>query len=308
MSANAASPWNPPKARLAAEDSGEAIYAGFWRRFSAYWLDAVLVNVVSFAITFSLVTMQPGFDLAATLLGIVLSWLYYALMHSSRPQATLGKMAFGIKVTDLEGERISFLRATGRHFAAWVSAILLLIGFLMAAFTERKQALHDQMAGTLVVRKDATPEEAVAGSGTMKITWGVWVMIVLLGPLPMWAGVIAGISVPAYQDYLWRSKMVEVVAVGNAATSAVQEFHAKNGRLPATLEEAGFTQPDSLYVGATRLAVQGPKVVVGVAPRGMPASVGEGEVLFTADAAKPVTWTCSPGGIKPRFLPAQCRA
>ncbi|QJR09948.1 hypothetical protein DSM104443_00999 [Usitatibacter rugosus] len=308
MSTTTASPWNPPKARLAAEDSGEAIYAGFWRRFSAYWLDAVLVNVISFAITFGLVTMKPGFDLLATLVGIALAWLYYSLMHSSSRQATLGKMAFGIKVTDLEGERISFLRATGRHFAAWVSAVLLLVGFVMAAFTERKQALHDMMASTLVVRKDASPEEAAAGSGTMKLTWGVWVMIVLLGPLPMWGGIVAAISIPAYQDYLSRSKMVEVVATGNAAKSAVQQFHAKNGKLPATLEEAGFVQPMSPNVGATRLSVQGPKVVIGVMPRGMPPSVGEGEVLFTADAANPVTWTCSPGGIKSRFLPPNCRS
>ena len=308
MSTTPASPWNPPKARLAAEDTGETIYAGFWRRFSAYWFDAVIVNIVSFALTYSLVTVKPGFDLVATLIGIVLSWLYFALMVSSSNQGTLGKMAFGIKVTGLDGERISFLRATGRHFAEWVSAVLLLIGFVMAAFTERKQALHDIMAGTLVVRKDATPEEAMAGSGTMKITWGVWVMIVLLGPLPMWIGIVAAISVPAYQDYSARAYMTEVVAAGQSAKSTVQEFHAKNGKLPATLEEAGFVQPDSPHVGATRLSVEGPKVVVGVTARGMPATVGQGEVLFTADAANPVTWRCSSGGIKPKFLPAACRS
>ncbi|MFY9676334.1 MAG: RDD family protein, partial [Terriglobales bacterium] len=78
------------------------------------------------------------------------SWLYEALMESSSYQATLGKMIFGMKVTDLYGNRISFARATGRHFAKIVSGLLLCIGFIMVGLTERKQGLHDMMAGTLV--------------------------------------------------------------------------------------------------------------------------------------------------------------
>ena len=80
-------------------------------------------------------------------------WLYYTLMESSRFQGTLGKMAVQIKVTDLDGNRISFGQATGRHFGKFLSAILLGIGFIMVAFTEKKQGLHDVMAGCLVVRK-----------------------------------------------------------------------------------------------------------------------------------------------------------
>ncbi len=85
--------------------------------------------------------------------GIVLNWLYYTLLESSSRQATLGKMALGIVVTDLEGNRISFARANGRYWGKLVSAIILLIGFIMAGFTRKKQALHDIMAGTLVVKK-----------------------------------------------------------------------------------------------------------------------------------------------------------
>jgi uncharacterized RDD family membrane protein YckC len=82
-----------------------------------------------------------------------LPWIYEAIMLSSEQQATLGKMAMGIMVTDLAGRRITFARATGRHFAKWISALILGIGFLMAAFSEKKQALHDMMAETLVVTK-----------------------------------------------------------------------------------------------------------------------------------------------------------
>jgi len=61
-------------------------------------------------------------------------------------------MALSMKVTDLQGNRISFARATGRHFAKYISAMILLIGYIMAGFTERKQALHDMITGTLVRR------------------------------------------------------------------------------------------------------------------------------------------------------------
>lgn len=84
---------------------------------------------------------------------LIAGWLYYALMESSTNQGTLGKMALGIKVTDLKGNRISFGKATGRYFGKIVSGMILYIGFIMAGFTEKKQALHDMMAGCLVVNK-----------------------------------------------------------------------------------------------------------------------------------------------------------
>ena len=73
-------------------------------------------------------------------------------MLSSSYQATFGKMIFGMKVTDLYGNRVSFARATGRHFAKWLSGMIFFIGYIMAGFTERKQGLHDMLAGTLVRR------------------------------------------------------------------------------------------------------------------------------------------------------------
>jgi uncharacterized RDD family membrane protein YckC len=89
------------------------------------------------------------------LLAITLGWLYYALMESSRYQATLGKVLMGLLVTDLKGNRVSFLRATVRYLAKWLSILTLLLGFLMAAFTTRRQALHDIVAGCLIVSRHA---------------------------------------------------------------------------------------------------------------------------------------------------------
>jgi uncharacterized RDD family membrane protein YckC len=74
-------------------------------------------------------------------------------MISSEWQATVGKRAMSIVVTGIDGGRISFGRATGRHFAKYVSAFIIGIGFIMAAFTAKKQALHDMMAETLVINR-----------------------------------------------------------------------------------------------------------------------------------------------------------
>ncbi len=121
-------------------------YAGFWRRFAAAFLDGLIVVAVSFI-------LSRGSRGASESLSIVLGWLYYALLESSKRQATVGKMVLGIVVTDMNGNRISFSRATGRYFGKILSALILFIGFLMIAFTEKKQGLHDRLAGTLVLKK-----------------------------------------------------------------------------------------------------------------------------------------------------------
>ncbi|MDJ0947705.1 MAG: RDD family protein [Alphaproteobacteria bacterium] len=130
-------------------------YAGFLRRMVAAIVDAIIVYPVVFAVTFvtgGSVDMDTSqLNPLALLLEIVILWLYFALFECSQKRATLGKMAIGIVVTDLEGDRISFGRATGRTFGKVLSAAIVLVGFAMAAFTARKQALHDMMAGTLVV-------------------------------------------------------------------------------------------------------------------------------------------------------------
>ena len=122
------------------------IYAGFWARFVAIIIDGVIVAVGSGLI--GAITHGIGF-----VFSLVLPWLYEAFMMSSEWQATVGKRAMSIAVTGINGSRISFARATGRHFAKWISFCTLGIGFIMAAFTAKKQALHDMIAETLVVNK-----------------------------------------------------------------------------------------------------------------------------------------------------------
>lgn len=170
-------------------------YAGFWLRFAAWLIDAVILNLANaFVLKPTLLLVGCHYpdvtterveefmhlvkddpitaqqisqsEMIEMLAGItiteywvvlitsaIISWLYFALMESSAKQGTLGKMALRLHVTGMDGNRISFLRGTGRYFSKIPSAIILCIGYVMAGFTERKQALHDLMASTLVYRK-----------------------------------------------------------------------------------------------------------------------------------------------------------
>jgi uncharacterized RDD family membrane protein YckC len=156
-------------------------YAGFWERFGAYLIDGLILGIPFGVVVVVLISMLGGLGIlmhrnlansgdpsaAAAFLGpmfmvfflgmlgfVILQWLYFAGMESSERQATFGKSVMSLRVTNYEGQRISFGHATGRFFAKIVSGLIpLAIGYIMAAFTEKKQALHDLIAGTLVLKK-----------------------------------------------------------------------------------------------------------------------------------------------------------
>lgn len=135
-------------------------YADFWKRVVALLIDTVLLGIVGFVIGLILglfLALLGASEVVAGLLGnvlgLIVGWLYFALMESSPYQGTVGKIALGIKVTDLDGHRIGFGRATGRHFSKILSGLILCVGYIMAAFTDKKQGLHDMLANTLVVDK-----------------------------------------------------------------------------------------------------------------------------------------------------------
>lgn len=145
-------------------------FAGFWLRFCAFIVDLLIVGLVLGPITFKPLLNNVGSQaspkdilafytggskqaLAIALLVQLIYWLYYASLESSAWQASLGKKLFGLYVTDLAGKRISFARASGRHFGKLISQFILFLGYLLAGFTPKKQALHDMLAGCLVLRK-----------------------------------------------------------------------------------------------------------------------------------------------------------
>ena len=148
-------------------------YSGFWRRVAAHLIDVIVLLPMSFLLpalqkglmvegfiasldtgTFVPFLLSVFLSQVVNLLILVIYWLYFVKMHSSSKQATFGKMVMGIIVTDTNGNRLSFGRASCRYFAEFLSTLTLCIGFVMVAFTERRQALHDKIAGTLVVKSD----------------------------------------------------------------------------------------------------------------------------------------------------------
>ena len=156
---------------------GSRDYASFGARLAAYILDTILTTAVNYGLQVAalialsvLLGSDLGLDddglvqgdasegmmllvgLGVLGLSFLVPLLYFALMESSSMQATLGKKLVGIKVTDARGDRISFWRAVGRYLGKIVSTMTLMIGFLMAAFTKKRQALHDMIASTLVLR------------------------------------------------------------------------------------------------------------------------------------------------------------
>jgi len=153
-------------------------YAGFWLRFVALLIDGLILGIPFMFVVIVAMFFLGGFGLmmhrnpvdprvAAAVVGplivgyffamlifLGLEWLYFAGMESSERQATFGKAAVSLRVTDLDGGRLSFGHATGRFFAKIVSGLIpFAIGYIMAGFTAKKQALHDIIAGTLVLRK-----------------------------------------------------------------------------------------------------------------------------------------------------------
>lgn len=131
-------------------------YAGFWIRFAAYFIDAVILSIVQFALAFLFVGDSSSIfapNLTVQLFSVVLGIAYFAGMESSSRQATLGKMGVGIKVGNAQGQQISFVNALGRYLGKILSALILLIGFMMAGWDSKKQALHDKLASTYVFYK-----------------------------------------------------------------------------------------------------------------------------------------------------------
>jgi uncharacterized RDD family membrane protein YckC len=124
-------------------------YAGFWKRFVAIFIDSILLGIVN-GIVGSVISHQ----IITTIVVIVVGAGYFIYLESSEKQATLGKMVMKIKVVSLEGNRIGPETAAIRYLGRILSSAILLIGYFMAGFTEKKQALHDIIAKTLVVNAE----------------------------------------------------------------------------------------------------------------------------------------------------------
>lgn len=132
-------------------------YSSFLQRLAASLIDTVVLFVISYVVgfifgLFSYVVFGPDASvLIGYFIGLIVGWLFYAAFESSKYMATPGKIALSIQVRDENFQRMTFGRATGRHFARFLSSIPLCIGYLFPLWTERRQALHDIVAKTVVI-------------------------------------------------------------------------------------------------------------------------------------------------------------
>ncbi|MBS0380899.1 MAG: RDD family protein [Proteobacteria bacterium] len=316
------------------------LYAGFWRRVLAWFIDALAISAMHVVLTVFFGTwlllpwalaggvhdalMAKAVDTSLQPFGIVVAWLYYAVCESARWQATPGKLALGLRVTDEHGERIGFARATGRYFGKFVSALTLCIGFLLAGWTVRKQALHDLMAGCCVVRAgglaawrleeisrtDAAAPIAVPAVRAGMPGWAIALIVIVGGVfvgLPLLA-TLAAIAVPAYRNYTVRTEIAQGIALTGRPRALVAEYIGARGALPGDNAALGLPRPEAIqarYVTSVRV-VEG-KVVVTYGNQASPVIRGGHVVVSPYGNAALLHWQCSSRDIQTRYLPTNCR-
>jgi uncharacterized RDD family membrane protein YckC len=314
-------PYESPRHAGPAPAAGnEVVHAGFVRRWAALFLDQLVLSV-PLAVVFIALGMADAagsgdlsrlamLQASAYVLYFIAAPLYYALQESSAMQATLGKRALGIKVTDLSGQRLSFGHALGRWFAAALSYLTLYIGFLMAAFTERKQALHDMVASTLVVDKwafTAHPERQKRGLSGCLV---VFLIAMLMVPI---IAILAAISISQYQDYVIRSQVSEGSSLADGVKTAVGEYINNRGEWPGSNANAGLAEPSSIageYVGYVDIGGQPGVIEVGYssdAPQHANAALDGKHLLFVGKVeGNQLVWSCTSEDLKQKWCPSSC--
>ncbi|MGX5175183.1 RDD family protein [Aliikangiella sp. IMCC44653] len=316
LAAMSHSPYDSPQQQDAPIMAADYIYAGFWKRVVAYFIDYIiiyiLISIISVAVLgVSVAPTNLNFAVAQAvmLVGIWLAicLLYFALLESSSGQATLGKRMLGIKVTDMQGQQLSFAHAAGRQLSGVISNFTFSIGYLMAAFTSRKQALHDIIASAVVVNRHFGPQQIQQvnqnppkGMSALAIA-GV-VGLVLIIPI---TGIIAAIALPAYQDYSIRAGISQGIEHAKSATPAIENYAEESGYWPVNFEQANLnsnefnTQRYYIQVtnnGSLAITFKKPEKISGRSVYLQPELNNSGRY----------DWLCYAQKINEAYLPKQC--
>jgi uncharacterized RDD family membrane protein YckC len=263
-------------------------YGGFWIRFLALLVDSAILFVVSVAL-FAGATMALGAEaLMPVAFAVWLIWFFYfPVMHASARQGTFGKALLGLKVARVDGGRISILRSLARELAKILSSAVFMVGYIMAGFTGRKQALHDLVASTYVVREGGShlvPALAVAIAG--------FALPVVLVPM-----LIGGALVSMMTDMAMAAVMSQPAPTQQAARPPAPPKAAPKPEAPAPTQTAQAPAPTQTAVtpaptqtaqaAAPAQSAPAAATAASAAPAPTPASVPKPAPVVTAAAAPP---------------------
>ncbi|HTV85067.1 MAG TPA: RDD family protein [Dyella sp.] len=304
-------------------ENAAGLYGGFWMRVAAYALDMLIIWLAFFVLFFVLALMLPHRSPTAAppsqvmptvvaFLLILATWLYFPLWESSAKQATPGKQALGLRVTDENGNRLGFWHAFGRFLGKIVSGLILYVGYMMAGWTSRKQGLHDLMAGTFVVRGQVLEaweqgEHPPGRPTTPMPAWAI-VLIVLGAGFFLIVPIMAAIAIPAYQSYVVRAQTMEAVALTQSAKIAVTNYLLTNGTPPADNAQAGLGSPEQVhgrYVSSVSI-VDG-TIVASFGDQAATVLHDKHLTLTPALQAHGVSWSCASEDIPNQYLPLACQ-
>jgi uncharacterized RDD family membrane protein YckC/Tfp pilus assembly major pilin PilA len=281
------------------------LYGGFWIRFAAHFVDCFIIWVGTslIAVVLYIAASSVSATGANVLIGLgllVLGQLYHAYFVSSAKMATPGKRLCGLYVTDKDGHRLGFGRALWRNVAALFSYLTLCIGFLMAGFTSRKQALHDMIAGTVVHRQPGTSAPVAV------------VIVVAMFLVVVVGGILAAIGVSSFEEYGVKAKISGTIAGMSRAKAPIAAYAAEKGAWPTTWEQVrldGAGTPLDLVPQASREIVKdirlepGGTIVATVRVRQT-----EGQLrMVPKKVGDSIEWTCTSSPEIRKYAAAPCR-
>jgi uncharacterized RDD family membrane protein YckC len=286
----------------------ELTYAGFWLRFFAAFLDVLVLGatIILMLVSIAVVIAFNGRDyiIHDPLLVSIFYWAmfllavsYHVFMLSGIHGATFGKRWMNIKVLDTRGGRLTAPRALGRLIARPFSYLLLMTGFLMQPFTPRKQALHDLIAGTIVIRANNSKKISVMASLLV-------LFFVLMVPA---LAIFSTVGLPIFQQRILNVQLEQGMRTGRKATLAVARFYHNNGRVPAAISDAADISA-SPHVSDIEINQQSGELILTLSGT-VRKAIRHKHLIFTPtqEADSSISWKCHSDDIEARILPATCK-
>jgi uncharacterized RDD family membrane protein YckC len=291
------------------QDIPEAIlYAGFWWRLLAVFLDVLVilsgVLLLLFAIA-GMIAITGQDSILHTPLAISifywtvagLSAAYFILLESGANGATLGKRWLNIMIQDTQGSRLTLFNAVNRQLARVFSCLIFFTGFLIQPFTKRKQALHDLLAGTVVVKRNTSNKISIMAT----------LLVLFMALMVPVLALLATAGQPLFEQYVQTVQVNAAIKTGRAAASKVARFYRNNGRVPVDLEDAGGKTNPSAQIAKIEINQQNGEITLTFSET-VRKDIRNRHLIFTPslEADQSIGWKCRSTDIETRFLPDSC--